>query len=76
MKRTIDATGRLVIPKTLREELGINAGCRLDLYADKEEGILFLKKESAVCISCGAEEDLLPLKRGNFLCKTCLSKLK
>jgi AbrB family looped-hinge helix DNA binding protein len=31
MKTTIDAAGRLVIPKPLREELGFSAGATLDV---------------------------------------------
>ena len=76
MKRKIDATGRLVIPKTLREELGIETGCDLDLSADKEKGLLILKKERAVCLSCGAEDELFPLANGKFLCKNCLAEIK
>jgi len=31
MKTTIDAAGRLVIPKPLRDELGFSAGAELDI---------------------------------------------
>jgi AbrB family looped-hinge helix DNA binding protein len=33
MKATIDAAGRLVIPKPLREELGLSAGVELEITA-------------------------------------------
>jgi len=33
MRTTIDAAGRLVVPKSLREELGLAAGQELDLRA-------------------------------------------
>jgi len=33
MKTTIDAAGRLVVPKPLREELGFTAGAELELTA-------------------------------------------
>jgi len=33
MKTTIDAAGRLVVPKRLRDELGFSAGAELELTA-------------------------------------------
>ena len=33
MKTTIDAAGRIVVPKTLREELGFSPGVELDVTA-------------------------------------------
>lgn len=33
MRATIDAAGRLVVPKPLRDELGFSAGAELDLVA-------------------------------------------
>jgi AbrB family looped-hinge helix DNA binding protein len=33
MRTTIDAAGRLVVPKMLREELGFSAGAELDVAA-------------------------------------------
>jgi AbrB family looped-hinge helix DNA binding protein len=51
MRTTIDAAGRLVVPKPLREELGFRAGSELDLAA--VDGRLEVSMPSRVRIEDG-----------------------
>jgi AbrB family looped-hinge helix DNA binding protein len=51
MKATIDAAGRLVVPKALREELGFAAGTELELTA--VNGALEVRVPSRVRIEDG-----------------------
>jgi len=50
--RTVDAMGRVVIPKSLRVQYGIDANCALEIFTDGQ-GII-LRKYSAPCALCGA----------------------
>lgn len=44
MQTTIDSTGRVVVPKRLREALGLQAGTRLDV--SERDGAIILEPES------------------------------
>lgn len=44
MHTTIDSAGRVVVPKRLREALGLRAGTRLEM--SEENGAIILKPES------------------------------
>jgi len=71
--RGIDEVGRLVIPKPMRNALGINAGDDLDIYT--EDNKIIIEKRNPGCAFCGLEENLVKYK-GKNVCKTCLSELK
>ena len=46
MKTTIDGAGRLVIPKQIREQVGLKPGMPLDIRVDN--GVIEIEAERAV----------------------------
>ncbi len=72
--REIDSVGRIVIPMQLRKELGLTApGSKLELFSDGKQ--ILCKKAVDACIFCKSEGDLVEFE-GQFICKTCLEKIK
>lgn len=43
--RRIDELGRVVIPKEIRRSMGIKEGDPLEIYTDREGGVVFRKYE-------------------------------
>ena len=41
--RRVDDLGRIVIPKVIREKLGIEDGEPLEIFIDKDGGVVFKK---------------------------------
>ena len=70
--RGIDEVGRLVIPKPMRNALGINAGDDLDIYTEGSK--IIIEKRNPGCVFCGVEENLLKFK-GKNICKACFDEL-
>ncbi len=54
---SIDKTGRLVIPKELREKLGVEKDTKF-LITSGEHGVLMLQKLDAEAIAARLEEEL------------------
>ena len=71
--RTVDALGRFVLPKELRDMLGIAIGDKLEVYVEGERVIL--KKYAPGCIFCADPENVTYFD-GHPICPACLEKLK
>lgn len=71
--RAIDELGRVVIPKTFRKLLGINAGDTLEMNMT-EQGEIVITKATPSCVFCGSTENLRELA-GKCICNTCVKKL-
>lgn len=72
--REIDSVGRIVIPMQLRKEFNIvEQGSKVELFSDGKQ--IILKKAVDCCVFCKSEADLLEVD-GNYICKTCLDKIK
>ncbi|MBE6564881.1 MAG: AbrB/MazE/SpoVT family DNA-binding domain-containing protein [Ruminococcaceae bacterium] len=73
MVREIDGLGRFVLPKEIRNTLGIQNGDAVEIYTDGNRVIL--KKYEPGCLFCGNIDDLV-LFEGKLICRGCLDKMK
>ena len=71
--RKIDELGRVVIPKELRDHLGLRVGESVELW--EEDGKLLLTPEAQHCRLCGGKEDLMMVD-GEPICHHCVEKVK
>ncbi len=70
--RKIDALGRIVIPKELRENLDIDEA-PVEIFVDADS--IVLKKYQHRCLFCGSDEAIFEYKE-KLICKECLDELK
>lgn len=70
--RRIDALGRIVIPKELRETLDMDEA-PIEIFVDADS--IVLKKYQHKCLFCGSDEVLYDYKE-KLICKECLEELK
>ena len=75
-KKKIDPLGRIVIPKSVLEELHWENGDEIGFFADKSRGCLTLRKEDPSCLRCGNRSDTVQVKGSVFLCRACLAFLQ
>lgn len=70
--RKIDRLGRIVVPKEIRDELGIAERDPVEIYVDGSR--IILTKYEKSCIFCGqtANNDF----KGKKVCSSCLLELK
>ena len=73
MVREIDGLGRFVLPKEIRNSLGIENGDAIEIYTDGNRVIL--KKYEPGCLFCG-NIDGLAMFEGKLICRNCLDKMK
>lgn len=68
----IDALGRVVIPKQLRNQFGLEDGVCLELFTTDTQ--IIMQKYQPGCVFCGNAENLTELN-GKCICKDCLETL-
>ena len=68
--RRIDHLGRFVVPRELRNTLGIKDGDPLEIYTDS--GGTILRKYNPGCTMCG-EVDELVTYGSNSMCRKCIA---
>ncbi len=66
--RAIDQLGRIVLPKSLRQEQGIESKDDVEIYVEGED--IILQKYKPRCVFCGESEDLMEFK-GKLVCREC-----
>lgn len=71
--RDIDKVGRIVIPKEVRDNLGVAEGDPVEIFVKGD--MIVLRKYYPACIFCGNAENVITYD-DKKICKECLAKLK
>lgn len=71
--RNLDQLGRIVIPITLRQNLGIDERDPMEIYVDGET--IMLRKYQPGCTFCGSMDDVRAF-RGKRICFDCLESAR
>lgn len=71
--RKVDGQGRIVLPKSIRNEMDMNIGDDLRFYVDGD--MIVLKKYEPSCIFCDKEDEIINY-RDKHMCKMCMNDLK
>lgn len=72
MVRRVDELGRIVLPKELRNVLGIEKKDALEIFTSGDS--IVLKKYEPFCVFCGSSEELTSAGDKN-VCAECVKKL-
>ena len=70
--RKIDELGRVVLPKELRETMGITAKDALEIYVRDDE--IIFKKYEPFCVFCHGITDIV-IFEGKNVCSDCIQSL-
>ena len=71
--RTMDELGRIVIPKTVRESLCIDAGDQFEMVINGTQ--IILARHMPKCAICDYDDNVEKAGRA-FLCEECREKLQ
>lgn len=71
--RKIDELGRIVIPKEIRNKMGIDTGTPLEIRQEGDS--IVMRLDTTSCIFCGGDECVIDYK-GKSICHTCLADVK
>ena len=72
-KSKIDNLGRVVIPKSIRKALDVEANSEISMYV--EDTKLIITKGHQTCSLCGSKDVTYQLK-DKFLCSSCINDIK
>jgi transcriptional pleiotropic regulator of transition state genes len=67
--RRVDQLGRIVIPKELRDVMGISSEDSLEVFVDGNQ--IILRKYERGCTLCGDMENIQYFK-GRMVCRQCV----
>ena len=74
--RKIDELGRMVLPKEIRDFMGICDRDALEFMLDEERNLVVIRKATRMCLRCRATGDLKTIRQGYYLCGRCLEELR
>lgn len=73
ISRKIDPLGRIVIPKEMRDLLGLDVGVSVEM--EYRDGGVFIERYKDYCVLCNSQEDVTEVL-GKKVCEKCLRALK
>jgi len=71
--RKIDPLGRLVIPKEVRDALGLGVNEPVQIYVNGD--MICVKKYIKACLICGNTDEIFAIK-GKNICMQCAKLIK
>ena len=72
--RKTDGLGRIVLPKELRDTMGLEEGTPMEIFVDGNQVIL--RKYEMQCEFCGEKDDQKLIKlNGKSICRACAIRL-
>lgn len=72
MKRKIDKLGRVVIPKSLRNALGVDLNDEISMTLSGDS--IIISKASGICALCNKGKTFLQINKKQ-ICKACYKKI-
>jgi transcriptional pleiotropic regulator of transition state genes len=72
--RNVDALGRIVIPKEMREKFDMEVGNPVEIFADDDSVVL--KSYKPACFFCGEPDESLLEYQGKKICRKCLKTIQ
>ncbi|MBQ7363035.1 MAG: AbrB/MazE/SpoVT family DNA-binding domain-containing protein [Clostridia bacterium] len=71
--RCVDELGRIVVPKEMRQKMGIENGDPVEIFADGDR--IILEKYRSLCHFCSSDEDIVEFY-GKNICRKCIEELR
>lgn len=71
--RRVDDLGRIVLPKELRQTMGIRTGDSMEIYTDADN--IILRKYAPGCAFCGSVNDIRYI-HGTPVCNICANNMQ
>lgn len=71
--RNVDELGRIVVPKEMRNKMGIANSDPVEIYVDGDK--IILTKYNPCCHFCASEHDVVDFK-GKKICNACINEIK
>ena len=72
--RKVDALGRIVLPKDLRDRMDLNGGTKYELSIDGE--CIVIDKYIPKCTICEEKSEDITYFKDRPVCKKCIEELK
>ena len=72
--RRIDELGRFVIPKEIREQLGMVSNTPIEISLG-DDCIILKKQQGQRCVFCSSDDNL-ELFKNKYVCKKCIKELR